>query len=59
MERDVIVSIDIGGTNFETGILNKESLAIIGISSKNHIRNYINSESLFDGVCLQIKNLLD
>tara|TARA_B100001750_G_scaffold76758_1_gene60904 strand:+ start:282 stop:1172 length:891 start_codon:yes stop_codon:yes gene_type:complete len=59
MERDVIVSIDIGGTNFETGILNKESLAIIGISSKNHIRNYINSESLFEGVCLQIKNLLD
>ena len=59
MERDIIVSVDIGGTNFETGLLNKECLTIIDISSKSHVRNYVDSESLFNGVCSQIKGLLD
>ena len=59
MEKDIIISIDIGGTTFESAILDKDYLNIIDMSSKAHVRDYSDSESLLDAICYQINNLLD
>ena len=59
MEKDIIISIDIGGTTFESGILNKDYLNIIDMSAKWHVRDYSDSESLIEAICSQIRELLD
>ena len=59
MKEDIIISIDIGGTTFESAILDKDYLNIINMSSKSHVRDYSDSESLLDAICYQINNLLD
>ena len=59
MKKDTIISIDIGGTTFESAILNRDFLNIIDISLKWHVRDYNSSESLFKGICSQIQELLN
>ena len=59
MEKDIIISIDIGGTTFESGILNRDYLNIIDMSPKWHVRDYSDSESLLEGICCQIRDLLN
>ena len=59
MKKDIIISLDIGGTTFESAILDKDYLNIIDMSSKWHVRDYANSESLLEGIYTQIKDLLD
>ena len=58
MKKDVIITIDIGGTTFESALLNRDYLNIIDISKKWHVRDYNTSESLLEGICKQIKDLL-
>ena len=36
MKKDIIITIDIGGTTFESAILNRDYLNIIDISSVNY-----------------------
>ena len=59
MQKDIIIAIDIGGTTFESAILNRESLDILDMSSILHIRDYNSSELLFEAICTQIQDLLD
>ena len=59
MKKDIIISLDIGGTTFESAILDKDYLNIIDISSKWHVRDYTGSEALLKGIYIQIKDLLD
>ena len=54
-----IVAIDIGGTTFESAILNRDFLNIIDISLKWHVRDYNTSELLLKGICKQVKDLLN
>ena len=58
MKKDIIISIDIGGTTFESGVLNRDYLNIIDMSPKWHVRDYSNSEALLEGICSQIRDLL-
>ena len=58
MKQDVIISIDIGGTTFESSILDKNYLNILDISNKWHVRDYQNSQELLNGICSQITELL-
>tara|TARA_A100001015_G_C15043198_1_gene741335 strand:- start:3147 stop:4037 length:891 start_codon:yes stop_codon:yes gene_type:complete len=58
MKKDIIISVDIGGTTFESAVLNKNYLNIIDMSPKDQVRKYSDSESLLEGICKQIRNLL-
>jgi len=58
MKQDIIISIDIGGTTFESAILDRDYLNIIDMSSKWHVRDYSDSESLLEAICSQINDLL-
>ena len=58
MKKDVIISIDIGGTTFESAILDKDYLNIVDMSSKWHVRDCSDSESLLGAICTQINDLL-
>ena len=58
MKKDIIISVDIGGTTFESGILNRDYLNIIDMSPKGHVRDYSDSELLLEGICSQIRGLL-
>ena len=51
MKKDIIITIDIGGTTFESALLNRDYLNIIDISKKWHVRDYDTSESLLEGIC--------
>ena len=59
MEKDIIISIDVGGTTFESSILNKNCLDIIAISEKWHVGDYSTSQELFDAINSQINDLLN
>ena len=59
MKKDIIISVDIGGTTFESAILDKDYLNIIDMSAKWHVRDYSDSESLLEAICSQIRELLD
>ena len=59
MKKDIIISVDIGGTTFESAILDRDYLNIIDMSSKWHVRDYSDSESLLEAISSQIGNLLD
>ena len=58
MKKDIIIAIDIGGTTFESAVLDRDYTNIIDISNKWHVRDYNTSESLLEGICKQIKDLL-
>ena len=58
MKQDIIISIDIGGTTFELAIHDRDYLNIIDMSSKWHVRDYSDSESLLEAICSQINDLL-
>ena len=58
MKKDIIIAIDIGGTTFESAMLDRDYTNIIDISDKWHVRDYNTSESLLEGICKQIKDLL-
>ena len=59
MEKDIIISVDVGGTTFESSVLNKNYLNILDMSPKWHVKKYSDSESLLEGICRQIRDLLN
>ena len=59
MEKDIIISVDVGGTTFESSVLNKNYLNILDMSPKWHVRKYSDSETLLEGICRQIRDLLN
>ena len=59
MKQDIIISIDIGGTTFESAILDKNYLNIMDMSKKWHVRDYHDSEGLIEGIYSQITGLLN
>ena len=58
MKQDVIISIDIGGTTFESSILDKNYLNILDISNKWHVRDYQNSQELLILISALLRTLI-
>ncbi len=58
MKKDTIITIDIGGTTFESAILSYDKLAILDMSPKDQVRNYSTASELLKGICFQINRLL-